>query len=487
MRAPAPPFDFGISEFSTDVGALYLQLIDAIETSIRSGQLGVGYRLPPERALAKRLNISRTTVTTAYRELEARGVVRGYIGRGTFVIGDSSARVRSDYPLTDRAISIAERTGHFGYGLALRSGIIPFDTGWPDPSLYPVPVLNKLLQELAANASQEVYLPPRPQGDVMLIEAVSRWLKLRGLDVSPDSILITAGAQQGLSLLTRAFLEPGDFVITEAATIVGALMAFRWAGAEVVGIPMDREGIRPDLLEESFIKHRPKLLYIMPTFQNPTGRTMSKARREQIIELCNRYSVPVVESDLYREIFYDDKPPPPMKALDESGIVIYQGSLSKVVCPGLQVGWIAAAPNAIAALQAAKTFQNLHVPALTQQLAGRFLLSNHAEAHFNALRKECKRRRDNFVDELRKRIPNVSVQVPDGGHYLWVRLPPKLNADEVAQAAIARHVAVRSGSKLMPQGGESGHIRLNFVSCSPSIMMAGVLRLSDAIKSVLNS
>src|SRR5690606_37088196 len=128
------------------------------------------------------------------------------------------------------------------------------DIGWADPSLYPVAVLNKLLQELVANTSQEIYLPPRPQGDVMLIEAVSRWLKRWGLDVSPDSILITAGAQQGLLLLAHAFLEPGDLVVTEAVTTVPALMAFRWAGAEVVGIPMDREGIRPDLLEESFIK-----------------------------------------------------------------------------------------------------------------------------------------------------------------------------------------------------------------------------------------
>lgn len=484
MRGPPHPFDFRISGLSTEEGALYLQLIDAIEASIRCGQLDVGYRLPPERALARQLKISRTTVTTAYRELEARGVVRGYVGRGTFVIGDSKGRIHSAYPLTDRAIDIVGRTGQFGYGLARRPGIIPFDTGWPDASLYPVALLNKLLQELAANVSPEIYLPPRPQGDVVLIEAISQWLKLRGLSISPDSILVTAGAQQGLSLLARAFLEPGDFVVTEAPTISGALMAFRWAGAEVVGVALDSEGVRPDLLEEAFIRHRPKLLYVMPTFQNPTGRTMGRARREEVVELCSRYRVPVVESDLYREVYYGEKPLPPIKALDESDIVIYQGSLSKAVCPGLQVGWIAAAPSAIAALLAAKAFQNLHVPALTQQLAARFLLSSRAEQHFHALREECKRRRDHFIGELTKCLPSLRVRAPPGGHYLWSRLPPHLDSDKVAQAAIMRHVAVRPGSKLMPQGGGKNHIRLNFVSCAPSIMIAGVLRLSDAVKSL---
>ncbi|HJU12616.1 MAG TPA: PLP-dependent aminotransferase family protein [Candidatus Binataceae bacterium] len=484
MRLSPPLLDLELCKLKGRDGALYLQVVDAIETSIRCGKVSVGHRLPPERALAKQLKVSRTTVTTAYRELEARGVVRGYIGRGTFVTGENGARIASSYPLSDRAVTIAERTGHFGYGLAHRPGIIPFDTGWPDPSLYPIAMLNKALQELAVNISSDVFLPPRPQGDVMLIEAISRWLKVRGLVVEPDSILVTAGAQQGLSLLARAFLEPGDVVITEAPTIVGAIMAFRWAGAEVIGVSLDDEGIRPELLEDSFIRHRPKLLFVMPTFQNPTGRTMGLERRQQILDLCTRYHVPIVESDLYREIFYHSKPLPPLKAIDRSGIVIYQGSLSKVVCPGLQVGWIAAAPNAIAALQAAKTFQNLHVPALTQQLAGRFLLSAHSEAHFEALRLECRKRRDNFVGELRNGIPDIYVQVPDGGIYLWARLPGNVKADDLAHAALARYVAVRAGPKLMPQGGGNKNIRLNFVSCPPSIMTAGVLRLSEAVRAL---
>jgi DNA-binding transcriptional MocR family regulator len=306
------------------------------------------------------------------------------------------------------------------------------------------------------------------------------------MQLGPESILITSGAQQGLSLLARAFIEPGDVVITEAPTFIGALMTFRWAGAEIVGVPVDDEGIRCDHLEEIFIKHQPKLLYLMPTFQNPTGTVLTKKRRQRVTELSIRYRVPIIESDLYREIFFTDPPPPTLKSLDEAGLVIYQGSFSKFACPGLRIGWLAAAPNAVATLLAAKAYENLHVPALTQQVAARFLQSEHLERHLSDLRAACRARRDQFIENLQRYAPSLKFRIPGGGYYLWAEVARPLSAAELCRAALARDVAVREGTKLMPQGGGDDRIRLTFVSAPPSEIAAGTQRLGEAIQDAVS-
>jgi 2-aminoadipate transaminase len=292
---------------------------------------------------------------------------------------------------------------------------------------------------------------------------------------------VTSGAQQGINVLARAFLSPGDVVLTESLTFQCALVAFRWAGAEVVGVPVDQDGLQPDALEEALARHRPKLLYTIPTFHNPTGAVLGHERRRRILELTARYRVPVVESDLYGEIFFEDAPPPRLKALDGASVV-YQGSFSKIAVPGLRVGWLVAPPEAMGALTVAKEFVDLHTPRLTQRLAAGFLDSPHLERHLARLRVECRLRRDAVVAGLREHCPGVEFRIPSGGYYLWTRLPASVTTTDLLPTAAEHGVSVRPEAQFTPGGGGREHVRLCFAALPPRSLAEGARRLGAAIE-----
>ena len=474
--APIPPPDPRAPE------ALYLQLVHGIEESIRTGRLRVGERLPAERTLAAELGVSRTTVTGAYQELEARGLLRGHVGRGTVIVGAPAGARASALPWSQRASALALRAAPVSFGVPRpRADVIAFDSGWPDPKLYPVDAIESLLDHLPGRGSPELYLSAPPPGDRRLREALAGWLASRGIRTDPDGVLVTGGAQQGINVLARAFLSPGDVVLTEASTFQCALVAFRWAGAEVVGVPVDHDGVQPDALEEALERYRPKLVYLIPTFHNPTGAVLSHERRRLVLELAARHRVPVVESDLYGEIFFEDTPPPRLKALDGNGLVVYQGSFSKIGVPGLRVGWLVAPPEAMGALTVAKEFVDLHTPALTQRLVAAFLGSPHLERHLSVLRAECRLRRDQLVASLRQHGPGLSFRIPSGGYYLWAQLPAPVTTVELLPEAGEQGVAIRPGPQFTPGGGGQDHIRLCFAALEPRLITEGIRRLGAAL------
>jgi DNA-binding transcriptional MocR family regulator len=461
---------------------LYRQLVHGIEEGIRAGRLRVGQRLPAERALATELGVSRTTVTGAYQELEARGLLRGHVGRGTVIVG-APAGSRSALPWSQRISPAALRAAPAAFGIPRpRGDVIAFDSGWPDPTLYPVDALEEILDGLPGRGTAELFAPAPPPGDPRLREAVAAWLGSRGIRAGADGILITAGAQQGINVLARAFLSPGDVVLTEATTFQCALVAFRWAGAEVVGIAMDHEGLQPEALEEALERYRPKLVYLIPTFHNPTGSVLGRERRRRVLELAGRYRVPVVESDLYGELFFEEPPPPRLTALDAGGLVVYMGSFSKIGVPGLRVGWLAAPAEAMGPLTVAKEFVDLHLPALTQRLAAGFIAGSHLERHLGVLRAEFRLRRDALVAALHQRCPSLSFRIPSGGYYVWAQLPASLTTAEVLPEAAEQGVVVRPGPQFTAGRGGEDHIRLCFAALEPRAIAEGIRRLGTAIE-----
>ena len=339
---------------------LYLRLANVIEDGIRAGRLTVGQRLPAERSLALGLAISRTTATGAYEELRARGLVRGHVGRGTVVVGAASAPAGGSIPWAERAVRLTSVAAEIFSSITPPTGdTISFANGWPDPALYPTGALDAVLRRLGDRGAAQLCTPSPAEGEPVLREAISGWLASRGISAAPDEILITASAQAGLNLLARTFVGPGDVVVTENPTWMGATFAFRWAGAEVVGVPLDHEGVQCDLLEDALVRLRPKLVYLLPTFHNPTGTLLSPERRRRVLDLAARFRVPVVESDLYGHVFFEEAPPPPLKAQDDGGLVIYAGSFSKMVVPGFRIGWLVAPRAAIAPLTAAKMLTDI--------------------------------------------------------------------------------------------------------------------------------
>ncbi len=467
---------------------LYLQVVRAIEESIRTGRLRVGQRLPAERELAAGLRVSRTTVTGAYQELESRGLLRGHVGRGTVVVGVPAGSRPSELAWSQRVSSLALRAAPVSFGIPRpRADVVAFDSGWPDPALYPIDALEALLDRLPGRGTPELYVSAPPPGDTSLRQALAVWLATRGIRVDPDGLLITAGAQHGINVLARAFLTPGDVVLTEASTFQCALVAFRWAGAEVVGVPIDRDGVQPEGLAEAIERYRPKLVYLIPTFHNPTGAVLSRERRRVVLDLAARHRVPVVESDLYGELFFDDAPPPRLAALDTGGTVIYQGSFSKIAVPGLRVGWLAGPPEAMGPLTVAKEFLDLHSPALTQRLAASFLAGADLERHIAVLRTELRRRRDRLVASLHEHCPGLRYRIPAGGYYLWAQLPAPVTTAQLLPEAGKHGVAIRPGPQFTPKGDGEDHIRLCFAALPPRTIAEGAARLGAALADAARS
>jgi DNA-binding transcriptional MocR family regulator len=459
---------------------LYRQVIRAIEDGIRAGRFRVGHRLPAERRLADALGVSRTTVTGAYQELEARGLLRGHVGRGTVVVGTPPDMPREPFPWAQRLSPLALRAAPVSVATPrARADTIAFESGWPDPGVYPLDALESLLDALPGRHSSELYLSAPPAGDPLLREAVSRWLGSRGVRCEPDEVLVTAGALEGINVLARAFLSPGDVVLTESLSFQCALVAFRWAGAEVVGIPMDHDGVLPGPLEEAMARYRPKLFYTIPTFHNPTGAVLTHERRRQVLELAARYRVPVVESDLYGELFFEQAPPPRLKALD-GGVVILQGSFSKIVVPGLRVGWLVAPREAVGPLTVAKEFVDLHSPRLTQRLVAGFL-DTHVERHLAELRVAARLRRDRLVAGLHEHCPDLELRIPAGGYYLWARLPAPVTTAELVPVAAEHGVTIRPEAQFSPGGVGHEHIRLCFTALPPRAIAEGSRRLGEAL------
>ncbi|MFN2598435.1 MAG: PLP-dependent aminotransferase family protein, partial [Pyrinomonadaceae bacterium] len=352
---------------------LYLRLEAALEDRIKSGDLQPGERLPSERAMAARLRLSRTTVANAYRELESRGLVRSHVGRGTFVAAPPEAE---DAPFAWRG-KVASSVAYFGDGFSLRrlmqSGydpnLISFAVGAPAFESFPVEDYLRLTEHaLRRHAPAALGIAPT-EGQPRLRRAVAERFKTK-----PERILILSGSQQGIDLIARCLIEPGDRVVLDRPGYVGAIQTFRAAGATLVGWDAARADL--DELEDLLVRHRPKLIYTDPAFQNPTGRVMTLRERQDLLKLAARYRTPVVEDDPWSETYLDGQPPPAsLYHLDARNIVIHLGTFSKTLAPGLRLGWLAASEYIVDQLSAIKQHENLFTEGLGQFVIADFLLT----------------------------------------------------------------------------------------------------------------
>jgi DNA-binding transcriptional MocR family regulator len=483
MATPPAPDELGFEPDPTDPQPIYLQLTAALAEAIRSGRLVVGTQLPSERLYAQRLGLSRTTVTAAYGELKAAGLVRGYVGRGAVVIADDPDRAFDDAIAWPQLASRLARPTHPNV-LTAEPGRVAFGDGWLHPSLTP----RAALAACAGSALDDPELLTKAApilGLGTLREALLEMLRANGVVAAHGELLVTGGAQQGLNVVARALLSPGDVVVCESPTWHGAFRAFRAAGAEVAGVAMDREGVDPDALEAALIRLRPAFVYLIPTFQCPTGRLLGLERRRRILELCARFRTPIVESHVYGDIAFGETPPS-LKSLDEAGIVIHQGSASKTVSPALRLGWLVAPRAAMELLAPAKASLDLSTPALTQAVLATFLRGGGYARHLPPFRAALETRRDALLAALALHCPELRWLTPQGGLYLWAQLPQLSHAAEVEAAAAEAGVWVRGGEAFMPDGGTSSHIRLCYASPALDEIATGAQRLGQALRSVLH-
>jgi 2-aminoadipate transaminase len=461
---------------------IYLQLAATLSDAIRQGRIAIGARLPSERLYAEALGVSRTTITAAYQELRAMGLLRGYVGRGAIVIADDPDRSPAE------AVSWSQLTSRFARryrppSVGSNSGLISFGDGWLHSSLIPRAALAGSAAKVVQDSDALTKAAP-VLGLQALQDALIETLRANGVKTSPGEMLITGGAQQGLNVIARALLSPGDAVVCESPTWHGAIRAFRAAGAEVAGVAMDHEGVDPDGLEDSIARLRPKFVYLIPTFQCPTGRLMGLQRRRRILEICARFRTPIVESHVYGDLAFGDRLPS-LKSLDSTGLVIHQGSASKTISAALRLGWLIAPSPVMDVLATAKASIDLSTPALTQALLAEFLRSGAYARHQPKSREALRARRDTLIAALAAHCPDLRYTAPQGGLYLWAQLPKPLSAHDVEATAAAEGVSIRGGNAFLTDEAPSSHIRLCFAAPAEDEILVGAQRLGKALRAVL--
>lgn len=460
---------------------LYLQLAEQMQDRIRSGALPGGTRLPAVRALANDLGLTRLTVHNAYSELQASGWVEAYVGRGTFVAEreqptravDQTAE-REEVPWINQGM-LADMMR-----LSAQPDLISFAQAVPATETFPVRELGRALQTALRDPASLSYGPA--QGERPLREAVATWLLDRNVVTSPDQVVITSGAQQGVSLCLRAFVRQGDVVLVEEPTYLGFIERATAQGVRLIGVPLDDDGMRIDVLAQLIREFRPRLLYTVPTYHNPTGVCLSVERQQRLLQLASEHRLPIIEDDVYGALGYDGPPPLPLKSRDEAGMVVHLGSFSKILTPGLRLGYLVADADQLGPLLAAKRTDDLLCSPLLQRALADYLTRGHLAGHLRRVRTLYRERRDVMTKALEQFCPSsVHWNVPAGGLCFWLSLPPGISGSKVYTEAIERGVGVALGSVFFPQPPRTSHLRLCFAAQPPEAIVAGVQLLGQLL------
>jgi 2-aminoadipate transaminase len=461
---------------------LYQQLRDQIRRRIFSGSLPAGTRLPPERTLANTLGVNRTTVVNAYRELAAEGLVEGRVGHGTVVMAPPTPPPDGPIrPMHWASVSEAEDPVVADINaIVRRQGAISFAHGEMSPDLFPADVLGQLFSRALAGGQAPLGYGA-VAGFVPLREAIAARAGL-----TTGEILVCAGSQLALYLITRVLLQPGDTVVVEVPSYINTLGIFGSAGVRVVPAPVDRDGLQVDGLSEVFLRYRPKLIFTLPNFQNPLGVTMSLERRRQLLQLAARHQVGIVEDDPYGELRFTGDSLPSLKSMDPGGYVLYISSFSKAVAPGLRLAWLAAPPAVVERIAAARGSLDFRAALLNQWVMDAFLREGLMDRHLQQLRPTLLRRRDTLVHALKHYMPSgVTWHVPEGGYHLWCMLPRPMRARRLLSEAARDGVAFIPGDYYGPGDEARRGLRLNFTYPREQETADGVKRLAAAVRRLL--
>jgi 2-aminoadipate transaminase len=367
--------------------------------------------------------------------------------------------------------------------VAERPEVLSFAGGLPAPELFPVEPLKQAFDQVLSESGAQALQYGITEGYVPLREWLVARLGQRGIASSVDQLLITSGSQQGIDLVARVLLSPGDTVLVENPTYLAALQAFALHGINVVAIPGDDDGLRVELLEEAMAEHQPRLLYVVPEFQNPKGTSLASSRRRALLRTARQFRVPVLEDDPYGELRFRGKTAKPLAALDDDGWVIHLGTFSKTLAPGVRIAWIHAPRELIRQLTIAKQACDLQTATLAQRATAKLLETFDYDAHLARLRHVYAERAAAMHTAMTRAMPQSARWTqPEGGLFFWFALPPGLRDVDVFRAAIARSVAVVPGSGFFVGEPNQGFVRLNYSNQSEERIAEGISSLGAVLQ-----
>ncbi len=463
---------------------LYVQIADEIAARIDRGELGEGDRLPGVRELAARVGVGVVTVSQAYDSLVARGRAIARIGRGTFVAPPPAPtepfarRWEPDLGSVSRARmdGVLERLSR-----ANRPGTISLATGHPAPETFPLAEFGRCVGRTLADDAPETMQYASGNGDPDLRETFAATLRSRGVAASADDIVVCSGAQQAADIVASTLLETRAVVAAESPSYAPTLGVFDARGATYVELIADPSGIRVDDVERVFAEYRPRLLYVNPFAQNPTGAVLSERRAKAIVELARRYDVVILEDQTGWVFTYDGAPPAPLAAYDTDGRVVLIESLSKSVFPALRVGYVYARGGLRAPLESAKMRADSFTSTLSQRALWRFLNSPASPKHLRAARALYRNRRDEFVEHLQNVLPWARTVPPAAGMTLWLPLPARLTSASAFDACAREGVLAMPADPWYPTRSGPAALRLGFGDLDEATAREAVTRLGRAL------
>ncbi len=372
-----------------------------------------------------------------------------------------------------------------------KPGIISFAGGFPDPAMFDVAGIQEASNKALAEDPGAALQYGATEGFGPLREQLASFMGVKGVGINPSELIVTTGSQQALDLLGKTMISPGDKVIVEGPTFLATIQCFRLYGAELISAPCDGHGVKTDELEKLIAAHKPKFVYLVPTFGNPSGALLSLERRKQVLELAVKYNTLMVEDDPYGDLYFNELPPPSLLALSSGvpgsrDLIAYCGSLSKVLSPGLRVGWMAAQPELLAKATMCKQFSDAHTSTFAQATAAQYLKAGRMPATLANVRKTYAQRAKAMGDALSRELGDaVEFTQPQGGLFFWARLTGKggklADAGEFARRAIEQGVAFVPGAPFYAANPDVATFRLSFATAGVDKILEGVARLGKAL------
>lgn len=396
---------------------------------------------------------------------------------------DQNDKVRTDlWKIAPHVINLEASIIREILKISSQPGVINFAGGLPAPELFPIEDLKKCILDVIAKNGQNVFQYSLSMGILELRELIAKRATDRGIESSKENILITCGSQQAIELVARAFIDKGDYILTENPTYLGALQAFNYYQARYTTVEMDNEGMKIEQVEEKIKKYHPKLIYTVSNFQNPTGISMSKKRRIELVELATNYHIPIVDDNPYGDIRFSGEKLPSLKSLGGDEVIAIR-TFSKVISPGLRIGWINGPADILKYFEKVKQCTDLHTSSFGQYLIYEYINQGFLEPHIELICADYKAKRDIMLKTIRETFPEgVTWTEPDGGLFLWVELPSHISAKELLPKAIAKKVAYVYGKPFYPHGEGENTLRLNYCNASHENIKEGISRLGTLLK-----
>lgn len=469
---------------------LYKQIVDYIINEISTGNWVVGTKLPSQRQLAQDFKVNRSTIVEAFDELKSKGFVEGNSGGGTRIVNSTWSLLSSKSKLNWQNYiegSIHKPNLHtiqMVNKLEYKKDIIRLGTGEPGPQLFPKNMMDKILNKCSNKIMSLGYLEGK--GLLELRTILSEYLKIYGINVKPSSILIVSGALQALQLIALSILPLGSKILIEKPSYLKSLHIFQSMGMNMIGTKMDDRGIIPAEISKEINNKINTLLYTIPTFHNPTGIVMTKNRRMEILDLCKKHRIPIIEDDVYRELWLDEMPPLPLKSWDKNGNVLYLGSVSKSLAPGFRIGWLIGPEPVVERLADIKMQTDYGSSSLSQLILAEWIRSGLYSEHLNNVRSKLKIQRDNALKTLNEDFADIATwNIPKGGFYIWLKLNSPIAVNRLFSEAAKENILINPGS--IYDSLNNQNLRISYSYASLEEMKIGLEKLSHIVRSFLKT